>query len=110
MTFRERIVDWCLYFLGIPDLLQAQREALQAQLSLQREQFQQELETALSDERTAYRAELKQEFDSRIGVVLEASITASERIARVIARRGDDHLKEYVDSFLKPFEQEQISK
>ena len=45
-----------------------------------------------------YKREQQAEFDHRIGLVLDAAITAAEKISRQVAASGDEALKEYVDS------------
>ena|SRR5579859_6273668 len=104
MTIKQHILRW----LGFPALIEAHTEEFSVRLNSQRQGFQKqfklELEQALAEQRTALKAELKHEFDTRIGCVLEASITASEKIARMVASQGDSNLKDYIDGCLTVFE------
>ena len=104
MTLKQRILRW----FGIDELFRKQAEDFAARLAKQTEDF----EFAIELQEGRYRAELaaqKAEFESRSGVLLEASITASEKIARMVASQGDKNLKEYVDSCMTIFEQTAIS-
>jgi hypothetical protein len=106
--------QWILRWLGVPSLseevanLRHQVNELESSLGAQQEA----LTISLATHRELIKAELKEEFDSRVGCVLEASINASEKIARMVSSQGDTNLKEYIDSCLNIFEQtvtEQLS-
>jgi hypothetical protein len=100
MTFKQFILRW----LGIDKALDEQQAACEKSLAMQREQFITAL-TAQRDTYTAGLSALRAELESRSAVVLEASITASEKIARMVASQGDNNLKEYVDSCLVVFQE-----
>jgi hypothetical protein len=43
------------------------------------------------------------EFEIRLGVILDASLTAAEKIAKMVASQGDGALKDYVDGCLNVY-------
>jgi len=78
MTIKEHIIGW----LGFRAELISQEARL----------------TEINEAHAAGIKAQKKEFEDRIGLVLEASMTAADKIARAVAERGDTNLKEYIDS------------
>lgn len=111
MTLKERILKW----LGIGDLLEQQAtlhaEALQAHAEQHAESLRVALlalfekqQAALVDALQAARTDMREEYVQRLGLMMDASITASERIAKMVASQGDSNLKEYIDGVFSAFE------
>lgn len=98
---RSLIKAFILRWLGIEQLLSAERAAFTESLTRQRDDF----DGALS----AVTAQLKADFESRSALVLEAAITASEKISRMVSMQGDSNLKEYVDSCLDLFQEQTVA-
>jgi hypothetical protein len=110
MNLKTRILTW----LGIYDMLEDERSAHAFALQKQTEQQAENLKVALSalfekqqaalvEALQSTRTDMKGEYEIRLGHIMEASIMASERIAKMVASQGDANLKEYVDGCLQVF-------
>jgi len=110
MSLKTRILAW----LGIGDMFEDERQVYALELQKQAEQQAENLrvallalfekqQAALVDSLTSARTDMKGEYEQRLGHIMEASIIASERIARMVANQGDNNLKEYIDGCLGSF-------
>ena len=93
MKIKQRILAW----LGIEEIISLKLESQADWFRAHLEAHQVAFDKALALQ--------KAEFDSRVGAILDASMTASEKIAKLVAERGDNNLKSYVDSCFQTFQE-----
>lgn len=97
MTFKERIRKWLGFeeVLGLTEAM-VRVQAIQLEADFQRKLAQQRVD--LTVEFASKLADHVTESEKRMGLVLDASMTAAEKISKVVAERGDVNLKLYIDA------------
>ena len=109
---KRLIVKWLGIDRRFSDAWTDSERRLEERLQRQAARFDQELsglsakyalecvtaDAAMAVALQTHKVELQAEYDRRTGLVLDAAITAAEKIARAISDSGDASLKEYVDS------------
>jgi hypothetical protein len=95
MTIKERILHW----LDTPTR-GAVCNDIEIQIVMERRAITEGFDKKLAEIEARHKADI----ESRAGLVLEAAMSAADKIARAVAQRGDSNLKEYVDAQLEAFQ------